>query len=151
MVTHALRRISANIFSTRGENVNAERCIYGDILRGLPEAAILVEVRPPLVLSVNSALSSRAPIDSPVSSGCKTGRFLHVDDSVELIGHHKDTTRTAASGRPLETYPWMHRSALTLCPLVETSDSPKTSRRFALGAKNSCLVGEYPTWSVPIL
>ena len=46
-----------------------------------------------------------------------------------------------------------HKQFLVLigCSSHPSCDSPNTSRRFALGASNVCLVGENPTFSVPVL
>ena len=57
--------------------------------------------------------------------------------------------------------PIIHSTLLPICKKVRLTtsswydaahpscDSPKTSRRLALGASNACLVGENPTSSVP--
>ena len=52
------------------------------------------------------------------------------------------TLPPASAGVRLTSGSWMDAVQLSL-------DSPKTSRRFALGARNVCLVGENPTCSVP--
>ena len=62
-----------------------------------------------------------------------TGKFIH---SLKL----SSVLRTSASQAVLSC-----DAAHRLC------DSPKTSRPFALGASNVCLVGEIPVCSVPAL